>query len=175
MEENQPKTGKYALNFGLILGAVNVVFGIMLYALDMHYQGGIPIFVVSVLLMLAFIIIGMLQFKKANKGLMSFAQGLKIGVGICLVGGIIGIIFNLLVTNVLDPDTVQKAVEYQKGQLMESGKLTSDQIEAQLDAQKQFSTPFWQITFGLLFSVIFGFLLSLIPALAIKKKDETLK
>ncbi|MGB5820156.1 MAG: DUF4199 domain-containing protein [Saonia sp.] len=174
MEENQPKTGKFAMNFGLLLGASSLVFGLMLYFLDMHYQGGIPVFIVSLVLMLAFVIMGMVQFKRANQGLMSFGQGLKIGVGVCLIGGVIGIVFNLLMTNVIDPETIEKALEYQKGQLIASGDLTSERIEAQIEGQKKFSTPFWQVTFGLLFSVILGFLLSLLPALVIKKKKETL-
>ncbi|MGB5553606.1 MAG: DUF4199 domain-containing protein, partial [Flavobacteriaceae bacterium] len=93
MEENQPKTGKYALTYGALLGGIGVVFAFMLYSMDMHYQGGIPVMVISILLSLAAIVIGLLQFKKANNGFMTFGQGLKIGVGICLIGGIIGILF----------------------------------------------------------------------------------
>ena len=37
MEEQQPKTGKFALNYGLLLGLVSIVFGVMLYTQKMHY------------------------------------------------------------------------------------------------------------------------------------------
>lgn len=36
MEGNQPKIGKFSLNYGLILGGIGVVFGVMLYLQDMH-------------------------------------------------------------------------------------------------------------------------------------------
>lgn len=169
MEENQLKTGKFALTYGLMLGAINIAFGLILYSMDMHYQGGIPVMVVSILFMLSLIIVGIVQFKKANDGFMSFGQGLKVGVGICLIGGIIGLLFNQLMMGVIDPDTMAKAMEYQRGQLMETTKLTPEQIDAQMEMGKKFSTPAMQITFGLLFTIILGFLLSLIPALVLKK------
>jgi len=172
MEENQPKTGKYALNYGLLLGAVSVVFAFMLYTADMHYKGGAAVMLISVALMLAAVVFAMIQFKKANNGFMSFGQALKIGVGVCLVGGVIGIIFNQLMANVIDPEMMTKAMEYQKGQLMETTSLTPDQIDGQLEMQKKFTTPSMQIIFGLIFTIIIGFLVSLIPALVLKKQEN---
>jgi len=169
MEENQPKTGKIALKYGLFLGGASVIFAFMLYLADMHYQAGTPVFIISVVLMLAAIIIGMIQFKKENNGFITFGQGFKIGVGICLIAGVIGVIFNQLMVNVIDPDMMEKAMEFQKATLMESGDLTPEQINAQIEMGKNFTTPTMQIAFGLLGSVFMGLILSLIPALVIKK------
>ncbi|MDO6602726.1 DUF4199 domain-containing protein [Arenibacter palladensis] len=171
MEENQPKTGKYALTYGLILGAISVAFLLMLYSLDMHYQGGPMVMGVSLLITIAVIAIGMIQFKKDNKGFMSFGQGLKVGVGIGLIAGIIGIIFNQILAGVIDPEMMNKAMEYQKGLLMETTKMTPEQIDAQMEGAKKFTTPSMQIVFGLVYSVVASLLLSLIPALILKKKE----
>lgn len=172
MEENAPKTGKYALNFGLLLGVVSVIFAFMLYTADMHYQGGIPVMLISLSLSLAALIIAMIQFKKANSGYMTFGQALKIGVGVCLIGGIIGIIFNQIMANVIDPDMMAKAMEFQKNQLLETTKMTVEQVDAQMEMGKSFSTPTMQIVFGLIFSIVIGFVLSLIPALVLKKNEN---
>lgn len=171
MEKTKPKTGKYALTYGLILGAISVVFILMLYSLDMHYQGGSMVMGVSILITLAVMVIGLMQFKKDNNGFMSFGEGLKIGVGIGLVAGIIGILFNQILAGLIDPEMMNKAMEYQKGLLAESSKMTPDQIEAQMETIKKFSTPSMQIVFGLVYSVVVSFLLSLIPALILKKKE----
>lgn len=171
MEQNQPKTGKYALNFGLILGVISIVFSLMLYSLDMHYQGGFAVIAVSLIITIAFIIIGMVQFKKANNGYLSFGQALKIGIGISLIGGIIVALFNQVLMNFIDPDTMTKAFEYQREQLMAAGQLTAEQIDAQLEMGKSFATPVMQIAFGLLGSLFFGFILSLVPALILKKSQ----
>lgn len=172
MEENNPKTGKFALNFGLILGAVSVIFAFMLYTADMHYQGGISIMLISLLLSLAAVILAMVQFKKTNNGFMTFGQALKIGVGVCLIGGIIGIIFNQIMSNVIDPDMMAKAMEYQKNQLLETTNMTMEQVDAQMEMGKTFSTPTMQIVFGLVFSLVIGFVVSLIPALILKKTEN---
>lgn len=171
MEETKPKTGKYALTYGLILGAISVVFILMLYSLDMHYQGGPLVMGVSLLITIAVIVIGMMQFKKDNNGFMSFGEGLKIGIGIGLVAGIIGIIFNQILAGVIDPEMMNKAMEYQKGKLMETTKMTPEQIDAQMEMGKKFTTPSMQIVFGLIYSVVASLLLSLIPALILKKQE----
>lgn len=170
MEENKPNTGKFALNYGALLGGVSVVFILMLYSLDMHYQGGGMVIGVSVILSLAVIVLGMMQFKKANNGYMSFGQGLKVGVGISLVAGIIGIAMNQLMQSVIDPEMLNKGMEIQKAAWTEAG-LTSDQIDGQLEMFKKFQTPLMQILFGLLYGVVGGFLYSLIPALILKKTE----
>lgn len=168
MEQNQPKTGKYALNFGVILGVISVVFSLMLYSLDMHYQGGFAVMGVSLVLTIILIVIGMMQFKKANEGFMSFGQALKIGVGISLVGAVIGVLFNQILINFIDPDTMTKAFEFQREQLIAAGELSVEQIDAQMEIGKSFSTPVMQIAFGLIASLFFGFLLSLIPGFILK-------
>ena len=172
MEENRPKTGKFALTYGAILGGVGIVFALMLYSLDMHYQGGYMVLGVSILLTLAAIVIGLMQFKKANNGYMSFGQGLKIGVGICLISGIISLLFNQVMMNVIDPDMMAKTMEFQKERLLESSNMTPDQIDTQLEAQKKFMTPGMQMAFGLLYVIVSGFILSLIPALVLKKTEN---
>ncbi|WP_340076873.1 DUF4199 domain-containing protein [Leptobacterium sp. I13] len=173
MEELQPKTGKFALTYGLLLGGIGVVFGLMLYFMDMHYQGGFSLLIVNVVIMLGVIIFGMRQFKKANGGFMSFGQALKIGVGIALIGGIIGVLYQQLVIHVLDPEFMNKAMEIQRAQLSQNSSLTPEQIDQQLEMGKKFSTPLIQVAFGLIGSLFFGFILSLIPALVMKKaKDE---
>ncbi|UGU15563.1 DUF4199 domain-containing protein [Sinomicrobium kalidii] len=171
MEENQqPKTGKFALTYGLILGAISVVLGIILYSMDMHYQGGMSVLIVSIVIMLGCIIFGLVQFKKANNGYMSFAQGMKVGVGICLVGGIISMLYQLLLANVIDPDMASKQIELARAQMQDKG-MNQEQIDAQLEMAKKFSSPLIQAAFGLIGSIFFGFVLSLIPVMALKKNN----
>ncbi|MGB5271086.1 MAG: DUF4199 domain-containing protein, partial [Eudoraea sp.] len=89
MEENQPKTGKFSLNYGLILGAIGVIFGIMLYSMDAHYSQDPSNTVISILIMVGVIIWGIINFRKANEGFLTLSEALKLGAGIALVAGII--------------------------------------------------------------------------------------
>ena len=172
MEENKPKTGKYALNYGLLLGGIGVIFAFMLYTADIHYKGGIAVMLISLALTTAGIVLAMLQFRKANEGFMSFSQALKVGVGVSLVAGIIGIIFNQILSNVIDPEMTAKAFEYQKNLMMETTSLTPEQIDAQIEMGKKWNTPLIQVAIGLIASVFFGFIISLISGLILKRQEE---
>ena len=77
MEEQQPKTGKFALNYGLLLGAVFIVFGVMLYTQKMHYETSTAIIVISIVLMAAAIFVAVNAFKKANGGYLTISEALK--------------------------------------------------------------------------------------------------
>ena len=172
MEENQPKTGKYALTYGLILGGISVIFALMLFSVDMHYQGGLTVGLVSIALLIAAIVVGTLQFKKANNGFITLSQAMKVGVGVALVGGIIGIVFNLLMANVIDPEMMTKAIEFQKATLEETTSLSNEQIDAQMEMGAKFTTPVMQFTFGLIYSLVMGLILSLITGLIVKKTEN---
>ncbi len=171
MEENSPKTGKFALTYGLILGGINLIFILMLFSMDMHYQNEWPTQVIGISLMIAMIVIGMIQFKKANNGFMSFGQALKVGVGICLISGIIGVVVSQIMTNFIDPDMITKATEFARTKLMETTALTAEQIDAQIEMAQKFQTPVMQIVFGLVINIVLGFILSIIPALVLKKQE----
>ncbi len=177
LPKNQPtmnstvKTSSFMLLYGAILGVLSAIFSFMLYTMDMHYQGGAFVTIVSIVLSTALYAVAMYQFRNANNNLMSFWQGVKIGVGVAVISGIIVILFNILLTKVIDPDTMTKAINFQREQLIESTEMTIEQIDAQLEMMQQFQTPAIQAAFGLLFSVIFGFILSLIPAAFLRRYE----
>ncbi|MEL4307649.1 DUF4199 domain-containing protein [Joostella sp. CR20] len=168
MENTQPTTGKFALRYGLLLGGVSIAFGLMLYFMDMHYQQTMSIFVVSIVIMLAVILLALYQFKKENGGYMTFGEALKIGIGLCLIGGIISMLFQLLLSNVIDPDMLDKQLNLARAKMVEYG-MTPEQIESQIEVSKKFSGPLIQAAFGLIGSIFFGFVLTLIPALVMKQ------
>ena len=171
MEEQQPKTGKFALKYGIIIGVIGIVFNLMLYSQDMHYQIDLKRLIFTLVLGVIFIVVGSIfairEFKKSNNGFISIAEGLKIGVGMALISGIIGIIFSFVLTKVIDPEMEQKALEYSTNVLLESG-MSQEQVQKQIDSQKN-PNPFLQIAGVLIFNLFIGFIGSLIPALALKK------
>lgn len=171
MENLKPQTGKFALNYGLILGMISIVFTCALYAMDMHYKGGIPILIISLLIMLGVIIFALRQFKKENGGYLGFGEGLKVGMGLCLIGGIISILFNLILSNVIDPEMMNKQLEFGRAQMEEKG-IDPEQIDAQIEMGKKFSGMGMQVAFGLIYVVFTGFVLSLIPTLIMKREES---
>ena len=167
MEENQPKTGKFSLTYGLILGAISVVFGIMLYTMDAHYTRETSNTVISIVIMIAVTIWGIYNFRKANGGYLSLGEALKLGAGIALISGIIAVIYTLFLSNMLDPEFATKVAEMQKEADVAAGQLSTQQIDQRYEGTINF---FWMTyPFILIFNIIFGLIIGLIGGLILKK------
>ncbi|MGX1929239.1 DUF4199 domain-containing protein [Flagellimonas sp. 2504JD4-2] len=167
MEENQPKTGKFSLNYGLILGGISIVFGIMLYTQDMHTSQSPAIMIIGIVLAAVITFLGISNFKKANGGYLSLGEALKIGAGIALISAIIAIVYNLVLINYIDPDAPSKIMDARLGPALESGEITQEQF----NTQKEQSIKYWWMgyPFILIINVLIGLVLGLISGLILKK------
>ena len=100
------------ITYGVILGGISIVFQLMLFFLNMHYQQPPAVGIVSLLIMTGLLLFAFIQFKKINEGFLSLSEAIKIGLGISLISALIGIVYSLILTNVLDPDTMQKTLDF---------------------------------------------------------------
>ncbi|WP_127137782.1 DUF4199 domain-containing protein [Flagellimonas oceanensis] len=168
MEEQQPKTGKFALNYGLILGLISVVFGVMLYTQKMHYERNTGIIVISIVIMAAIIFVGVNAFKKANGGYLSISEALKVAVGIAVIGAVISLAYQFVLTNYIEPDFMDKAIEMAKPEAMaQNPNMTEEQWEQGVEMQKSFA---WlQYPIGLIINCVLGLILGLVTGLILKK------
>jgi hypothetical protein len=160
----------YALKFGSLNGGLVVVFAIMLYFLDMHYQGGTAVTLVNVVISIGTLMWGLIEYRKDNGGFISLTQALKVGMSIALIGSIIGIIYGIILSEVIDPDVMNKAFEFQKQQMLQSNpEMSVEQVDGMIEMQKKFSSPAIRSAFGLIFGLFFGFVVSLIGGLIVKR------
>ncbi|WP_439130935.1 DUF4199 domain-containing protein [Polaribacter sp.] len=170
--ENQADSKGIILNNGLYFGLLLVVASLVPYALGMHLEptAGYINFGVILLGIILFPILGMNKFKNTNEGFMSWGQGVKIGVGIVLIGTIISTLYQLVFTSVIEPDFYAQVEEVTRLALVDAG-LTEEQIEMQLEMQGKFQGTAVGYGMGLLFMTFIGFISSAIIA-AVKKKSE---
>jgi hypothetical protein len=172
MENQKKSTVKFALNFGLILGVINVIYGLMLYALDMHYQNDTKTSLINYAFLIGIIVYGIMQFKKNNDGLMSLSEALKTGLGIALISSILVSIYVVILMQYIDPEFIDKTIEFQKQKMLqENPEISVDNVNKMYDAQKQFSGPFIISGFVIVFNLFFGFIISLIGGLILKKSQ----
>ncbi|MFX0556731.1 DUF4199 domain-containing protein [Maribacter sp. CXY002] len=170
MEENKPKTGKFALNFGTITGIVGVVFAIMLFVMDMHYEQGAGVQITQTVILALGIVIGIMQYKKANEGLLDISDALKVGAGVALIAGIIGLLWFFTLSNVLEPEYMDKMYEIGKVKAMEQNpNLTAEQIDQGIEMQKKFAWISYPVI--LIINVVIGLVVGLIAGLAMKKQE----
>ena len=142
METQKNTTAKTALNFGLILGGINVVYGLMLYSLEMHYQGETATSLIGYALLIGVIFWAIKHFKKTNNGYISLSEALKTGVGTALISALIFSIYTIVVIQYLDPEFIDKSIEYQKQKLIqEKPEIPLEDVNQMFEMQKEFSGP----------------------------------
>ena len=172
MENEKKSIAKIALNFGLILGGINVVLGLMLYSLDMHYQDETSTSIIGYAFIIGIIIWAIIQFKQKNKGYLNLSEALKTGLGTALISGIIISIYVILLTQFLDPDFIDKSIDYRKEKMLqENPEISIENVNNIFDIQKEFSGTFITSGFIIIFNLFFGFIVSLIAGMILKKSQ----
>ncbi|SFR31229.1 Protein of unknown function [Robiginitalea myxolifaciens] len=170
MEEIQPKTGKYAMKFGLIMGGIGVVLSLMMYLQDAHTQPNSAIQLVSLAISIAVVIWALISFRKANGGLLSISQALKIGAGMGAVAGVVTVLYTLLLANVLDPDYAMTVTQARIAEAAAENNLTPEMVQQQTEMGVKF---FWiGYPVILIVSTLIGLVTGLIGGLILKKSVE---
>jgi hypothetical protein len=158
------------INFGLILGAISVIFQLMLYFFDMHYKNDSTAGIVSLTLMVGVILYSFIQFKKSNEGFISLSEALKIGLGVSLVSALVGIFYTQILLNILDPDTMKKSLELSlENMRIQNPEMPQDALDTVRSIQEKMSSPIIFSAIQIIFALFFGFIISLIGGLIVKK------
>ncbi len=158
------------INFGLILGAISVIFQLMLYFLDMHYKNDSTAGIVSLIIMVGVLLYSFIQFKKSNKGFISLSEALKIGLGVSLVSALVGIIYTQILLNILDPDTMKKSLELSlENMRIQNPEMPQEALDTVRSIQEKMSNPIIFSAIQIIFALFFGFIISLIGGLIVKK------
>lgn len=167
-EQPQVKPTKYILNYGLLLGLVSVVFSLMLYFQGLHYEQTAAINAIGFVILFAMVLVTLFQFRKANGGFLSLGQAIKIGTGVAVVGALIGIVYFLLLSNVIEPDYMDKVNEIAKAKAFENNpNLTQEQWDQGMAMQEKFRWIFYPII--IIIQAILGLISGLIGGLIFKK------
>ena len=158
------------ITYGIILGSISVVFQLMLFLLDMHYKNDSTAGIVALLITSGVLVYSFIVFKKNNEGYITLSEALKIGLGVSLISAIIGIIYTQLLVNVLDPDTMQKSLELSIDNMRaQNPEIPQEALETARSIQEKMSSPLIFSAVQIIFSLFFGFIISLIGGLIVKK------
>ena len=137
----------------------------------MHLDPGVAGMVLGLVLMIAFVVLASKKFKTDNGGFMSWGQGVKIGLGLILIGIIINLVYQQVFQNFIEPTYMEQVLANAEQKLVDMG-LTQEQIESQMEISKKFSSPLMQSAFALIGGIFFGFIISAITAAVMKKSEE---
>lgn len=169
MEDNQPATRKYALIYGAISGAIGIALALILYSQGLQHQQGLGIQAIQFTILATMIVVAVYQFKQANSGYLAIIDAVKIAPGVAVISFIIGILWFLLFSNVIEPDFVAETMAIGKQKAMEQNpELTGEQLDKGMEMQQNF---FWVIMgVFLLISAVLAAIVGLIVGLIMKKE-----
>jgi len=168
MENKKSSATQTMLNYGLILGFVSILLSVGIYAMGMIYDQGMVVMLLSFVIMAVVIFLGMKNFKVGN-GSLTLGEALKIGLGIALVGAIISIIYQQIFITFIEPDFMENMMKVGEQKMLEQNpNMTDEQLEMAKGMQEKMSGPLVGIAMGIIGSLFFGFIISLIEGLILK-------
>ena len=164
------KTSSYSIQYGTLNGIISISFSLMLFFLDQHYQGGAFVNLINFLITLTVILLAQIAYKKDNGGYLNLSDSLKLGLGISLINAILGVLFFFILSNFLDPNMNEKTLQIVEERLIEGNpEISQQELDTFIEATRQAMTPFTLSTAIIMASLFFGFLISLITGLFLKK------
>ena len=177
-EETEQKTPiQHALKFGLILGMVGAIITLLLYVIDPTLMVNIWMLLL-LLVFMGLVIYGGISYRNEIGGYIDFGPAYIHGFTVFVVMGIIGLVMNLLMYNVVDPslgDTLTEASIEQTRGMMENFGASEDAIDEALE-KVEVDTAASFTNFGLiksfLISIIIYAVLALITALIVRRREK---
>ncbi|WP_369994045.1 DUF4199 domain-containing protein [Winogradskyella sp.] len=171
MEHQKPKTGKFALNYGLILGLVMISIAVIMYVTGMALEGvQWPNYLYYIIFpVVIFYAIG--QYKKANANVLSLGDALKVGVAIAVISAIVYVLYGFIFNYVIDPEFMAQALDVAKDKMLENPNMTEEQVEQSIKMIEMFTNPLIGSAFWIAMSALFGLIWSLIAGLVMKNNS----
>ena len=172
MESINVSTKDVMIKYGILLGIIMLLFQVILYVTDNFLAPHWSLGILSFLIMVVIIVTRLKTFKKNNEGYLKLVQALKIGVGIAIISSIVGIIWTIILTQVLEPNYTELALGVVRDQIIEQyPDMTDTQIEQALSFQENFTKLGFMIPISIILSAFFGFIITLVSGLIMKKDN----
>lgn len=173
MENQQSSTKQIMLTYGVYLGLASILINVINYAVGNIYEPEAWVQIVGIVASVVLIVLALKQFKFGNGGLMSLGQALKIGVGAALISAVVYIIYMFVFTSAIEPDFFvnMQEVQYQKV-LEQYPNMSDEQLEMTQKNMENFSGIGPTSAMLFIFSIFFGFVISLIAGLIMKRTEE---
>ncbi|MDD7884864.1 DUF4199 domain-containing protein [Flavivirga sp. 57AJ16] len=170
METKSVTPGKFATNYGLILGLILILISIIMYFTGMQLEGEQwPMYLYYIIFPVV-IIYAISQFKKNNLGLLSLSEALKVGLITAIISALIFAVYNIIFNYLIDPEFIGKMMEVTKDKMLENPNMTEEAANKAIEMMEKFSNPFLGSTIWVALSAVFGLIYSLIGGLVMKRE-----
>ncbi len=170
--ENNITPFNNGIKWGLILGAIGIVFNLVLYLMGMiDVAEPSPIAYLGFVFLLVVIVLAVKSFKEGNNNILSLGQALGTGLVTAIVGSIVGGIYTYIFFTFIDPALLESGLETAMANAQANQGLTDEQLEASKGMMSFFMSPVFFAIVGLVMNVVVGLLTSLVAGLVMKQEE----
>jgi hypothetical protein len=170
--EQQVNVWKASLTNGLILGLTGVVYSLVMYFLDLTFnqvQG--YVYIVVQIALLYFLL---KSYRDSfMHGQITYGQSVGAGVVAFLYSAIIGAIFMYILYTVIDSGLTDKQLAFVEEKMLQKGA-PQEAVDAAMGIQRKIMKPEIMAPVGILGSMFWGTIVSLIVSIFIKKEGNPL-
>lgn len=155
------------IKWGLFLGAANVLYILLIYIIDVSLLVSFWNSLIALALTVVFIILACKEERTKNGGTLVYGNAVVLGIGVGVIASVLGVAFNGLLYNVIDPslaETMKELTIEKTASMMESFGASDADIEKALENMdtRAFEQNFRSMATALMVSAIFSAFLSLI-------------
>ncbi|WP_271766386.1 DUF4199 domain-containing protein [Aquimarina algiphila] len=173
MKSNNSPSKSIIIKYGVVLGIISIIYGIVLYITGNMINASPIQGIVDLALLICVITYGIYGYKIANKGFLELRKALKIGVTIAIIGALILIIWFFLLMKVIEPEIINQIVDVQyKKMIHRNPNISQEEIEKKIILIKTINSFYIKSMMSLVSNLLFGFIISLIGGAIMSKKNH---
>ena len=163
-----------SLSSGIILGIVLVIFGLLMYFLDVDRQS--KIMWLSYVILFVGLYMSIVSYRKKLPGeLMTYGQAFLSGFLTGLFASVLVAIFTYIYVEYIDTTLIDKVLaEAEEKILAREPNISDEDLDRALSLTRKFTNPGVMSFFSLFGNVVLSTLFSLIIAIFAKREDNSL-
>lgn len=161
-------TTSVGLRFGLLTGLLSIIFSFILYVTQADQS---PVRWLGLAILVGGMVMAHNAYKQGNSGFMDYSEGLGIGALMSVISGMLSTAFSFVYMKFVDPEYMARVMDTTRAKMEEKGGMTDEQIDQAMRMMQKFSAGGWMVLFGVLGSLLFGFLIALVVS-AITKNSK---
>lgn len=169
---------RFAVKYGLILGAIPAVYNTILVIFDLlleyHGEGlGPLVMFISLFILPPVISVAIFFYKKSCGGHLKLKEAYIIGLEIGLIAILIMILYDVIFNTVLAPSFQEAYYERHGEEIFEHFAETSDNAEKEFERHKNMRIQFWTFySSRVIVNLVVGLITSTIAGLIMRTKQQ---
>ncbi|MBO2008250.1 DUF4199 domain-containing protein [Hymenobacter negativus] len=161
-------TTAIGLRYGLLVGLVSIIFSFVLFVTQTDQS---PVRWLGLAVLIGGMVLAHNAYKQVNGGFMDYSEGLGIGALMSVISGALSTAFSYVYMSFVDEGYMSRVMETTRAKMEAKGNMTDEQIDQAMSMAQKFSSGGWMLLFGILGSLLFGFLIALVVS-AITKNSK---